>query len=191
MQIVFNTEGSPEIHLDVLKAICGNDRKSMIDLCCCEGNSTRYLEFNSELFVDIQCWPVWEGDARFIQADVRDLYPSVYFSTSFLLDAVEHFNLYDAIKLLGKMEDLSKKQIVFTPLGDYLIEKEPTTNPDSHKTGWQPKQFEEMGWATIVFPKYHRLLGIGAFYAFKQVGMTDDFERIKNELTNKSWAKHE
>lgn len=189
MQIIFDLPGSPEIHLDVLNAICGEDRESMIDLCCCEGNSTRYLGFQNELFVDIQRWPIWERDPRFIQVDVRDLYPALKFSTSFLLDAVEHFNIHDAIQLLGKMEDLSKKQIVFTPLGDYLLEKEPTNNPDSHKTGWTPKQFEDMGWATIVFPNYHELLAIGAFYAFKQIGITDDFERVKNTLINKSWAK--
>jgi hypothetical protein len=74
----------------------------------------------------------------------------------------------------------SEKQIFFTPLGDYMVDD--SLDPEGHHSGWLPEDFEQLGWATIVLPDYHPLLGIGAFYAWHCDRIEEDFERVKNEL---------
>jgi hypothetical protein len=80
----------------------------------------------------------------------------------------------------------SHKQIIFTPLGSYNVTDD--DNPDSHKSGWTPEDFVD--WATISFQNFHPLLQCGAFFAWHHCSDLDkDFERVKSELNNKSWAK--
>lgn len=192
MTIMYNCEGNGEVHMDVLKAICGDTSgKSMIDLCCGFAPQTRRLGFENKFYIDVVDRDLAEEKKRFLVIDIFYYITNfLHFicDTSFLLDAVEHFPKEKSKIILKWMEDYSKKQIIFTPLGDYIIETVETNNPDSHKSGWLPQEFEEMGYATIVFPNFHKLLNIGAFFAFKCENLEEECKRISNELNNKSWA---
>jgi len=192
MAIMYNCEGNGEVHLDVLKAICGNtENKSMVDLCCGFAPQTRRLGFVSRLYVDSVKRDLAEESKWFANEDVFYFLDknTLHFDVGISLDAVEHFVKERALLLLNKMRMISNKQIIFTPLGDYLIETTRTDNPDSHKSGWLPQEFEDMGYATIVFPNFHKLLNIGAFFAFRCENLEDEFKIISNELNNKTWAK--
>jgi hypothetical protein len=196
MTIIYeDVEGSGEVHLDVLKAISGNTQgKSMVDICCGFAPQTRQLGFEERFFIDIVKRDLAEENINFFVSDVFHYAEGmadfeVAFDAIFCLDAIEHFEKDKSMHLLSLMDKIANKQIIFTPLGDYLIETTPTNNPDSHKSGWEPKEFEDMGYATIVFKKYHPTLNIGAFFAIKCDNLEDEFIRIGNELKNKSWIK--
>jgi len=191
MTLKYNCEGNGEVHLDVLKAICGDTvGKSMIDICCGFAPQTRQLGFSNELYIDKVVRDL--GDKKMKQGDIliKDsrIFEGDKYDVLFILDAIEHFVKKDGYDVLKQIQKISSKQIVFTPLGDYIIEAVPTDNPDSHKSGWLPQEFEDMGWGTIVFPNFHPTLNIGAFFAFKCDNLEQEFERVKNELNNKSWA---
>lgn len=197
MRIVFDEiEGNGDIHLDVIKVICGTtENKSMIDLCCGFAPQTRQLGFKNKLYVDVVYRDLMEESDDFRVMDVLAFMKGggdhgKYFDVSIMLDGIEHFRKDDANYILDWMYENSDKQIIFTPLGDYVIETVPTNHPDSHKSGWMPEDFEAMGWNTIVFPKFHALLGIGAFFAFNCPGSNEP-ERIKLQLTANSqqWRK--
>ena len=50
------------------------------------------------------------------------------------------------------------------------------TDPKSHKSLWTPGDF--LGWDTVVFPDFHEVLGIGAFFAY----LTPDLDRARARL---------
>ncbi len=54
MRKTYNCEGNGAVHLDVLKAICGDaGSKSMVDLCCGFAPQTRQLGFKDRFYIDI------------------------------------------------------------------------------------------------------------------------------------------
>lgn len=190
---IYDCYGNADIHLDVLKAICGNtENESMIDLCCGFCPQTRQLRFTDEMYVDVVQRDLAERGNRFMIADVFDfikiLFP-VRKGTSFLLDALEHFQKEKSLTILKWMEQNTHRQVIFTPLGDYVIETTPTNNPDSHKSGWQPEELNKIGYATIVFPNFHQTLNVGAFFSFKHVNLEQEFNRVITELNRLKWAK--
>ena len=76
------------------------------------------------------------------------------------------------------MERHTSKQIVFTPLGEYMITKD--SHPDSHRSGWMPDDFN--GWASIVLPNFHESINTGAFFSWHCENIEEHFEIVKNKL---------
>lgn len=190
MRLEFDCEGSGEVQLAVLKAICDSTvGKSMIDLCCGEAPNTRKLGFERKTFVDIFYRDLGEESANFICQEIFKLPKMKYYDVAIAMDCIEHFSKKDGYTFLKIMDGLADKRIIFTPLGNYLIETTKTDNPDSHKSGWENEEFEEMGWATIAFQNFHPTLNIGAFFAWQCHYIYTDFLRVKQELNQYSWAK--
>jgi len=194
MNLIFQATGETDAYFDTLKAICGDTPdKSMIDIGAGFCPTTRKLGFKEKKYVDIVERDLGEENEFFSQLNILEMIKSKsekQYDVSISLDNIEHFYKKDATSLINWMVRNSKKQVIFTPLGDYIkIKEEGNTDPDTHKSGWTSKNFNEMGWATITFPNFHPLLGIGAFFAFNCENLKEEFERITNELKNKSWAK--
>lgn len=186
MRLIIDKDGDGEIHLSVLKAICDTGSNgSMIDIGCGFAPQTRQLGFKEKRYVDIVIRDLESENEFFERTDILYLVSTqahVKYDVSICLDCIEHFNVKDGLKVIRWMEENSTTQIFFTPLGDYMIEPIATNNPDSHKSGWLPEDFEKLGYATIVFPNYHPKLNIGAFFAFKSEKLKDKFEQIKLKL---------
>lgn len=194
MQLTYNCEGNGEVHLDVLKVICGNtEGKSLCDLCCGFASQTRQLGFTEKHFVDKVYRDLAEESKNFWHNDIAyhigNIAGRKHYDVVIMLDAIEHFKKPIAYAYLDCMIGMAEKQIIFTPLGSYLIETTETEDPDSHKSGWWANEFEDMGWSTIVFTNFHKLLNIGAFFAWRSPNQEQEFERIKNELNQKEWTK--
>jgi hypothetical protein len=192
LQITFdNIHGDGYIYLDVLKAICGDTKgKSMIDLCCNLSPYTNQLNFAKRTYVDILPRTLDnKGEQQyFIQDDVLRFLQNknIHYDVSIASDAAEHMTEMDGVKLLILMELRSDKQILFTPLGEYMVEHD-NYNPEAHHSAWTPELTPD--YASIVFPKYHKLLNIGAYFFFKCHNLEEEFERVKAELKTKSWTK--
>lgn len=194
MNITFQATGETEAYFDTLKAICGDtEGKSMMDIGAGFCPTTRKLGFGKKCFIDIVNRDLGEENVNFKQINILEMinsYPSEIVDVAISLDNIEHFYPKEAMKLLIWMMATSQKQIIFTPLGDYIkVPEQGNTDPDTHKSGWTPEDFNKMGWATITFPNFHPSLGIGAFFSFNCMDIHSEFERVTNELKNKSWAK--
>ena len=189
--ILDGIHGSGEIHFEVLNAICGSrNRGSALDVMCCEGNSTAKLQFDRKVFVDIQY--------RQVNRKYRDMvvitdvfnflqYDGTIYDVGLCMDGIEHLTKNKGMKLINMLQLAAEKVIFFTPLGDYCLTED--DDPDHHHSGWYPADFEELGYATIVFPKYHEEYNVGAFFAFRCDDTLDEFARIEDEINQLSWTK--
>jgi hypothetical protein len=186
--------GSGEIWLAVMRAICGDTAgKSMIDLGCYHAPHTPLLGFKDRTYVDIQDRPLDfpEEQKCFVQYDMIDYLErcNKHFDISIASDSIEHLRVSHALSLLNKMHKASDKQILFTPLGEWMISED--DHPDSHKSGWTPDKLDALmpdHWAYIIFPDFHPTMNAGAFFFWHCDNIKEDFERVKSELNNKSWA---
>lgn len=175
--------GENELHLKILKAICGpTEGKSMVDLCCYHAPTTPKLGFSKRTYVDIQDRRLDDPNEQqfFVNADVLhtfEFFTPPKFDVSICIDGIEHFTKAWGYRLLEIMETISDKQIIFTPLGEYMVDVE-SDHPDTHKSGWDPMP----GYANIVLPNFHPTLNRGAFYFFKCSNLEQEFERVKQEL---------
>lgn len=185
MQIVLlGITGSGELWLDIMKIICGDTAdKYMVDYGCHRAPYTPLLGFKDRHYIDIQNRPLDYPDEQkyFVQCDFYS-FPtntSKRIDVSIASDFIEHLSLDEGYDLLYVMKSYSDKQIIFTPLGEYMITND--DNPDSHRSGWTPEMLPD--YLAIVLPDFHPTLDIGAFFA---VNCSDEEkQRIFNEINNK------
>lgn len=183
-------EGIGEIYLDVLNAICGDTSdKSMCDLMCYHAPYTSQLGFKERTYVDVldRGLDNKEEQKYFVNSDVIRFLEAAEqaWDVTICSDGIEHLYFSKGKRLIELMEGLSDKQIIFTPTRDKNLVMD--CDPDSHKSSWTPDDFE--AYAIIEFPDFHPAFNLGAFFAFKCGRIIDEFELVKNELKNKSWAK--
>jgi hypothetical protein len=184
--------GSGELYLDVVRAICGNDTadKSMVDLGAHKSPYNSQLNFAYKQYVDIQDRPLDDISQQqyLIKEDVLTYLNKVgwKFTVAIASDLIEHLTIEKGNELICLMKERSFKQIIFTPLGEFNLTKD--DNPDSHRSGWTPEMLP--GFAAIVLPDFHPALNIGAFFAWNCKNIEQEFERVCNELKNKSWIKY-
>lgn len=190
-KIFDNIHGNTEIYMDVLRAICGDTGgKSMMDLCCNLAPHTPLLGFKDRSYIDV-LYRTLDHPAEqrhFYQLNVLNFEnrKPLDLDVTIASDAIEHFQKEDGILLRTIMEKFSRKQILFTPLGEYMVDIN-STDPEGHHSGWAPEEFT--GYAAIVFPDYHPTLGVGAFFVWRCDDIEKDFERVMGILNTKSWTK--
>jgi hypothetical protein len=96
--------------------------------------------------------------------DARDM--SLYFlpkSISVVLfnDTLEHFNKNEALYMLKRAEQIAnRKVIVFTPRGffpqdDYDHFQLKGEMYQAHRSGWEPEEFENLGYEVLVLKDFH------------------------------------
>ena len=179
-------EGNADIHLRVMKAILEETGgMHIVDLMCCEAPQTAILGVGNHTYVDIVPREIkgFEPEKdKFYKEDAVEFMRKTdkRYHAAICLDGIEHLPKAKGLELLSLMEVKSDKQIIFTPIGNYLVEEVETDNPDTHKSGWTPKEFEDYGWATLVFPSYHPTLNAGAFFAFNGRNLASEFSRVCN-----------
>jgi len=183
--------GNGEIYLDVMKAICGDtEGKSMADLMCYHAPYTPLLGFKNRIYVDVQERGLdhKEEQQYFVKSDIFMFLvenSNLHFDVMICSDGIEHLHKQAGFDLALAMKLMSDKSIIFTPLGEWMVTND--DHPDSHKSGWLPSDLN--GYATIVFPDFHPTLNEGAFFVWYCKDIKQDFERVKNELKNKTWIK--
>lgn len=185
MQIVLlGINGSGELWLEIMKIICGDTSgKSMVDLGCHKAPYTPLLGFKERTYVDIQGRLLDDPNEQkyFTQDDALEFlyYIKNGYDVAIASDFIEHISVERGYEFLAIARLQSKKQIIFTPLGEYMISTD--DHPDSHRSGWIPEMLQ--AYLSIVLPDFHPALGIGAFFA---VNCSDEEkQRISNEIKSK------
>lgn len=182
MQITLEgINGSGELWLDIMKIICGDTSKqSMIDLGCFHAPHSPLLGFRERTYVDIQDRSFDHADEKkwFVQGDVVDFLKSTnnFYDTAIASDLIEHLSQERGKELLTLMVYRANKQIIFTPLGAWMLSE--NKHPDSHLSGWIPEMLPD--YVSIVLPDFHPTLTVGAFFS---VNCSDEEkQRIYNEI---------
>lgn len=188
MQKIYQqTEGSLDVMLDVINAILEAPGGMIVcDLMACEGSVTHHLKVGKKIYVDIAEHNIRGFEKHkdeFILMDAIEYLKTTdkKFNLTISLDGIEHLSKERGLFMLELMREKSDNQIIFTPLGDFVVEPE-TENPDGHKSGWLPEDFEKLGWAVLTFPKFHVLHGTGGFFAFHCKDLKNEFARVNNVL---------
>ena len=181
MNITLDITGDGPKYIRIISAIIGNqiENQSLIDLCCAECTITKQLPFKNKTYVDVLAWN--PNVPNFIQTDVlgdHEVFNNHY-DVANCSDGIEHLRPEQGQLLIERMNKLANKQILFTPLGPYLVEPN-STIPESHKSAWYPEDFP--GFAAITCPNWHPTLNVGAFFVWKTHDIEADFERVKAHL---------
>jgi len=165
-----NIPGSGKLWLDIVKIICGDTSgKSMLDLMCHKAPYTSQLGFKERVYVDINNRPLDNENEQqyFIQSDVFNYLTNninEHFDVSICSDGIEHLTIDAGYKILSLMNEISDKQIIFTPLGEYMVTTDiNNTNPDFHRSGWTPAMLPD--YLAITLPQFHPSLNSGAWFA--------------------------
>lgn len=178
--------GSGELWLDIVKIICGDtSEQSMLDLMCHHAPYTSQLGFKNRIYVDINNRPLDDKNEQqyFIQSDVIEYLLNNlhnHFDVSICSDGIEHLTIDDGYKLLDLMNEISDKQIIFTPIGEYMV-TENDNNPDSHRSGWVSEMLPD--YLSISIPNFHPLLNSGAWFAVNC--SNEEKTRIYNQIKTK------
>lgn len=173
--------GSGRVYVDVMKIICNTlHGQSMVDLGAHRAPYTPLLGFTDRTYVDIQDRPLDHTDEQkwFVQSDAIEYLQQTNrrFDVSIASDFVEHLTEKEGRELMLLMQCKSDKQIIFTPLGPWMLSKD--DHPDSHRSAWMPDMLPE--YLSIVLPDFHPQLKIGAFFAVRC--SPEEMERITNEI---------
>lgn len=194
MQVTFErVHGNDEVYLDCLRAICGDtEGKSMVDIGCNLAPHTSKLGFKKRKYIDIldRVLDNPKEQRYFVKANALDYLElnEKWYDVSMSLDNIEHLSYNDGHRLIKLMLCNSSKQVFFTPLNPWMMTDDNDLNPESHRSVWTPDLMPPM-FASIVFPVYHPTLNIGAWFGWNCKDTKQDFERVKNELKQKAWAK--
>lgn len=189
MTLTFPHEGTIEVYMQVIRAICGETQgRSMIDLCCAFAPNTPKLGFDKRHYLDIIDRNLDHPDEQkfFWRKNVLNIHFGhdyvEKFDVAIASDAIEHFYPEDGKRLIDIMKLISHKQIIFTPIGEiFKLHNTGADDPEAHHSLWTPEDFP--GWATVVFPNYHRVWNGGAFFAWHCDNIEQDFERVKQIIT--------
>lgn len=189
MRITFpGVHGNDYIYMKCLRAVCGDtEGKSMIDICSNLSPHTPLLGFKERVYVDILSRQLDHPQEQqyFVQDNVLDyLNQSTQYDVGICSDGIEHFTEDDGILLLKLMQVRTDRMVLFTPLGDHMVDKE-SKDPEGHHSGWTPEMLDRLFpgfFAFISFPEYHPTLGVGAFFFWHCKNIEQDFNRVVNEL---------
>lgn len=162
--------GSFELWESTVRGIVVRPTKklSLLDLCCNECTVTSRLGCHTHIGVDVVDWPTRKPITGFVKIDVLNYLHlnSAAFDLCICSDGIEHLTKPQGLTLLKEMERIAELAIIFTPLGDYMVEPD-STHPDKHRSGWVPAELGSLGWSTKAFPRWHAAIGAGAFFAWK------------------------
>lgn len=192
-ELVFPLVNGDEIvFMDTLNILIGDNTNSFIDLGCCHASQTCKLKnIPKRKYVDIieRILSYQEEQQFFEVGDILKIKQNTgeKYSVSFALDVPEHLYKEDGVKLYNIMGNISDKVICFTPLDEWMMTNDEDKNPESHRSIWKPKDLDDT-WIKIIFPVYHQRLNIGAWFYMKCDNLKEEFDRIQNELKQKSWA---
>jgi hypothetical protein len=185
--ITLNCHGDFDKFKRILEILIGPHckRNSFIDLCCDVAPVTKLMNFKRKVFVDSMPQSLPEGE--FVQVSALGTHHVFYenYDVSFCLDGIEHLLKNEGYRLLTRMKYISSRQILFTPLGEHLVNVS-DEHPHSHKSGWLPEDVSD-SWASIVCPVWHPSMNLGALFYFScEVDFDQEFDRIKRELSEQN-----
>lgn len=185
-----NLVGSGELYLDIMRIICGDtSEQSMIDLGCHKAPYTSQLGFKYRTYIDAQKRPLDnQNEQQFFKKADMTTYLAIMknnVDVAISSDSIEHLTIDQGDAFIYWMLERSKKQIIFTPLGETMMNIYLDNDFDTHKSGWTPEMLPT--WLAIVLPNFHPTMDMGAWFAVncEEKEMERIYNTIKSKYDNK------
>lgn len=87
---------------------------------------------------------------KYVKSNIFDIdFPEKSFDCIILMDVIEHFEKEDFLKLLPKLEKISKKIIIMTPNGFVPQEEYDGNEYQIHKSGWTVEDMSKLGFKCV------------------------------------------
>jgi len=156
--------------------------ESLLDLGCCEGTHTKHFPIPEKLFVDIE--RMSNTLEPFLKADIRyagKLFKPDSYALVTALDVIEHLQKEEGCKLLQDMEQIASRRIlIFSPQGEYMVGHCLEGNPKHHAhwSGWTAEELSYLGFTCLLCPDFHPSLGVGSFWAWKELDSSNITDQI-------------
>ena len=142
----------PGYEEELLKELIGLN--SVLDFGCGKNSPLRLLKNAYKVGVDVFEKDILESKKKNIHdkyylANVLDadkLFKSKSFDCVVALDLIEHLTKKDGVRLIKKMEKISRKKvIIFTP-NIFYSQEDSKNQHQEHKSVWNVKEFEALGY---------------------------------------------
>ncbi|HNV01500.1 MAG TPA: methyltransferase domain-containing protein [archaeon] len=135
------------------------DSKTLIDVGC--GSQSPIYSFSRKFYsIGVDCFsPSIEKSKKakihnkYYKLNIMDIdkkFKANSFDCALASDVIEHFDKKEGLRLLKKMEKISRKKIIiFTPNG-FLKQGEYDNNPwQVHKSGWTAEEMKKRGYKVV------------------------------------------
>jgi hypothetical protein len=136
-----------------------------VDLGCGNGEYLEAINFKPRVGVgvDVARPKNLPPNFRFEKNEINrwlDINQGRFFDLISMFDVVEHFPKEEALKLIDRAKHLAENLIISTPSG--FLRQDAKTHPEEkdnpwqwHKCGFEPEEFEELGFLVFVLKNYH------------------------------------
>lgn len=135
---------------------------SVLDVACGLSLKSKYIPAQIRVGVDIH-----EPYFNHIEADVpyvvvkhdvrtlREIFTPKSFDPVIAIDIIEHITKEEGFELMRQCEEIARKAVIFeTPKGyvpqNIDIQGHGGDEWQTHRSGWQPEEFEERGYKTVL-----------------------------------------
>jgi SAM-dependent methyltransferase len=169
------------------------DCDSVLDLGCGETSPIRFLSFKYKVGVDLHKPYLLLNKQRYARAFYDDYVLANLTKLSFAegcfdvvvaLDVIEHLPKLKGFKLIQDMIVWAKKKVVvFTPNGFVVQNEDPRNKLQLHKSGWNTKDFERLGFKVYGINGWRFLRGEGARVRFSPKTFWGDFSALTQVVT--------
>lgn len=156
LRLTTMVKGSQLVSDEVAKALLPDSPESLsfLDIGCWDGKATKRVPAAQKTHVDVIRHP--SAPEPFVQSDgVTFLETSGQVGMIFAFDMIEHMERPKADRFLELVtRKADRLALFFTPLGPLKVTTH-STDPFIQKSSWYPEDFEQWGYSTWVFPRFH------------------------------------
>lgn len=165
-----------------------SDCESILDLGCGHNSHIRFCDAPYKVGVELFDRYIKESEEKgihnkYIKSDVTKVdFEPKSFDAVIMIDVLEHLSKQDALELIKKMNTWAKKKIIIlTPRGFMHQENVDNNHLQDHLSGWEVKEFKDLGFKVYGINGLKQLRGDGALVKYKPAL----FWIIISELTQK------
>jgi len=166
----------PLIYYGIITRAIGKNGRKLLDVGCGDGSLAKALNLNKNFkLTGVDIFEQYLKKARktglyekLIKADVRNLpFKEEKFDVVFCAHLIEHLTRKEGLNLIGQLEKVAIRRVVFvTPVG-FFPQDEYDENPyQEHKSTWWPEDFKKRG---------YKVIGQGLKLIYAQENMVEKF----------------
>ncbi|KYC45243.1 MAG: hypothetical protein APG12_01698 [Candidatus Methanofastidiosum methylothiophilum] len=124
---------------------------------------------------------------KYIQADIRKIeFESNSFDAVLCSEVIEHLTKEEGYNLLKKMENWASKKVIITTPNGYVSQSTYDNNPlQEHKSAWEVKQFEDLGFRVHGMMGWKKLRGNHGFIKYRPHKLWVILSNLSQKITYK------
>lgn len=163
--------------------------RTVLDLGCGYNSPLRHCDV--PLLVGIELFEPYLQESKmknihdqYIKADVREIeFKPRSFDVVVALDILEHLTKEEGYELIQKAEKWGRKVIIFTPNGRVLQNAYDANPLQEHKSSWNAKDLEKLGFKVFGINGWKELRGYKAYVKYKPYFLWNRISDLTQKIT--------